>query len=224
MKELDRIAIEEYGIPGVVLMENAGMRAADSALRMLYGTSAHSLDKKKVVVFCGKGNNGGDGFVVARHLINKGVGCNVYLTAAKADVRSDARVNLNILLKMGRPVEEITGIDSGPEEVKSKISRICSEADLIIDALLGTGISGRVTGPYETAIDLINNSRSPVLAIDTPSGLDVDSGNILGVCVRASRTVTFGLAKKGFYLNTGPEYTGELIIADISLPRDIIKG
>lgn len=215
MKKLDRIAIKEYGIPGVVLMENAGIQAVTLGLEML-------SDGTKAVIFCGKGNNGGDGFVIARHFLNKGLDIEVYLTAGLDIIKGDALINLNILLKMGQTIEDISDIVD-QQELKHKVADTCLQADLIVDALLGTGISGQITQPYQTIIEIINNSQKPILAIDTPSGLDVNTGHILGVCVKARRTVTFGLAKKGFYLNEGPQYCGELVIADISLPRNIIE-
>lgn len=227
MKKIDRMAIEGYGIPGIVLMENAGIRATEIALQMLAPENKDEVspdmsDLKNIVVFCGKGNNGGDGFVISRHLLNKGFRIRVYLAANKNEVKSDALVNLNILLKMGQQIEEVLDIDSQQASINESLHHDLSTADLVIDALLGTGVSGHIKEPYLSLINMINEADRLVLAVDTPSGLDVDTGKVLGACVKATKTVTFGLAKKGFYLNQGPEYVGELIIADISLPRNLI--
>jgi len=210
MRELDRRAIEEYGIPGIVLMENAGRSAASEVLKMLRRKGG------RVVIFAGKGNNGGDGFVVARHLHNNGVSVVVYFvgeceTARKGE--GDAAKNLDIILKMGLDVREIKDVGDIPRR---------PNADVIVDALLGTGLSGEVREPFRTIIHRINRWGIPVLAVDTPSGLCCDTGRVLGVAVRADRTVTFACPKKGFFIGEGRRHVGRLVIADISIPRELI--
>ena len=209
MRELDRRAIEEYGIPGVVLMENAGTAATRAALDMI-----SDVTDPRIVILCGRGNNGGDGFVIARHLHNAGLAPRVLLIGSTDKVGGDARINLDVALKMGIAVPEVASAD----ELRPAVLG----CDLIVDALLGTGLSGDVRAPFDGAIDLINESCARVLAVDIPSGLDANDGRILGRCVRADRTITFALAKIGFYRNDGPRVTGGITVADISIPRELL--
>lgn len=216
IRDMDKRAIEEYGIPGVVLMENAGRRVAEEALEML-----EDAPEPRVAILCGKGNNGGDGFVAARYLYNRGVKVDVYLFTLMADVAfaHDPWTHLNTLVKMGLEIKEVL---TAPD-----VRRILPEledADLVIDGLLGTGLEGEVREPYRTAIEDINNCGVPVLSIDIPSGLDCNDGRVLGVAVRASKTVTFVLPKRGFARAKGPEHVGEVIVADIGMPRDLVEG
>ena len=211
VRNLDKRAIEEYGMPGVILMENAGRGAAQVALTMLGRKPARAL------MLCGRGNNGGDGFVVARHRHNQGVSVEFWIAASidNVDPSSDAGINLRIARKMGLPMREITDA--------SQVSPIPKGGyDLLVDALLGTGLSGEVREPIRSLIRAINDSRIPVLAVDTPSGLNTDTGEILGVAVRATRTVTFAAAKQGFFRRTAPEYVGMLHVVDIGIPRELI--
>jgi NAD(P)H-hydrate epimerase len=242
MRDLDCKAIEGYGIPGVVLMENAGRNAAVIACKMLGVCDRANIDVcvtnpeeqerqheagsmhkpgdgalKRVSIFCGKGNNGGDGFVMARHLHNWHVETTLYLLGSKDEVRSNAEINLDIALKMNLPVREILN----PEDVL-RFKDVISGSDLLIDAIFGTGLKGEVKGLVRHVIDFLNGTGIPVLSVDIPSGLDADTGEILGTCVRATRTVTFAVAKKGFFLNEGPKYTGALTIVDISIPRELL--
>ena len=213
MRELDRRAIEEYGIPGVVLMENAGRAAAHEVAKIIPRAA-----KRKVLIFCGKGNNGGDGFVIARHLHNQGVAVKVYLTGSAAHLlegTGDAQTNLRIILNMGLGVREIHAAGDVPRRMR---------AGVIVDALLGTGISGEVREPFRTIIRGINRSRIPVLAVDTPSGLSCDTGEVLGEAVIASRTVTFAAPKKGFFTKDGPRHVGKLVVADIGMPRELLNA
>ena len=215
IREIDRIAMDEYGLPGLALMENAGRGAARMALEMLARP-----DRSLVVILCGKGNNGGDGFVVARWLRNAGVDVRAFLTAAVGDVprESDAGVNLGVALRMGVPVAEILDAD-GVEQVTSLLPK----ADLIVDALLGTGLSGAVREPALTLIRVINDSGKPVLAVDIPSGLCSNTGQALGAAVKADTTVTFAAAKTGFFEARGPEYVGRLVLVDIGVPKELIR-
>lgn len=216
IREIDRIAMDEYGLPGLALMENAGRGAARMALEMLARP-----DRSLVVILCGKGNNGGDGFVVARWLRNAGVDVRAFLTAAVGDVprESDAGVNLGVALRMGVPVAEILDAD-GVEQVTSLLPK----ADLIVDALLGTGLSGDVREPARSLVERVNAAEAPVLAIDTPSGLCGDTGRALGCAVKADRTATFAAAKRGFFTGEGPELVGELRVIDIGVPVRILDG
>lgn len=208
MKEIDHIAQAHYGIPSLILMENAGLRAADIALKML-----KTKNKPRVLVFSGRGNNGGDGLVAARHLLNHGAEILVYLISPKGKLSQDANLNLNILLKMRQDVKIIS--DVFKPQAKS------SGADLIIDAIFGIGYKGTVKEPFYSVIKFINAAVCPVLALDVPSGLDADTGNINNIAVHATKTVTFGYAKKGLFLRKGRKYCGKVEIADISLPSNI---
>ncbi|MEE9514507.1 MAG: NAD(P)H-hydrate epimerase [Candidatus Brocadiales bacterium] len=216
IREIDRKAIEEYGIPGVVLMENAGRRVAVEAFEML-----EDALEPRVAILCGKGNNGGDGFVAARHLHNCGVKVDVYLFTLIADVAftHDPWTHLNTLIKMGLEIKEIT---TAPDA--RRIMTEMEDTDLIIDSLLGTGLQGEVREPYRTAVEDINNCGVPVLSVDIPSGLDCNEGHVLGVAVRAAKTVTFVLPKRGFTLAEGPGHIGELVVVDIGMPRELAQG
>jgi NAD(P)H-hydrate epimerase len=216
MRELDRRAVEDYGVPGVVLMENAGRGAAQIALEMLGDPIA-----RLAVIFCGKGNNGGDGFVIARHLHNTGVGVRLIVAfdPARVDPHSDAGVNLRIADRMG-----LTLIRAEDPEGLLLAAGLAREADLIVDALLGTGLSGEVREPYLALIRLINAEDKPVLAVDIPSGLDANTGCVLRAAVRATRTATFAGPKLGFTLADAPAHTGQVDVVDIGVPRELLDG
>ena len=214
MRELDRKAIEEYKIPGIILMENAGRNVAEEILPM-----TDNPQKTKMAVLCGKGNNGGDGFVVARHLHNHGTSVIVFLVAKVSDILKDgdAGINLQILLTMKIPVKEILDI--------ADVNIILRELDrynILVDALFGTGLSGEVREPFKTLIHGINNLDKPTISVDIPSGLDCNTGKLWGAAVKATKTVTFAAGKKGFYLGDGPTYTGKVIVTDISIPRELL--
>lgn len=202
-------------MPGIVLMENAGRAVAEAALQVLDGAEEGS---GRILVVCGKGNNGGDGFVAARHLQNWGFLVSVWLSHPVEEVKGDARTNLEIVLKMkGLPVRIITP-ESSWEEFRASLPG----AALIVDALLGTGLTRPVGPPMDAMVGAINESGRPVLSIDVPSGLDADTGEVLGCCVRAARTVTLALMKKGLLERRGPEMAGALSVADIGLPADLL--
>jgi NAD(P)H-hydrate epimerase len=214
VREMDRRAIEEYGMPGIVLMENAGRGAAMAAAAMLGDPAG-----KRIAVFCGKGNNGGDGFVVARHLFNAGVEVETCLAGRMAEVppESDAGVNMYVARRMNIPLYEV------PDTAAAAALRLTG-FDLLVDALLGTGLSGEVREPSQSLIERLNASGRPVLAIDIPSGLCADSGRVLGVAVKAARTATFAAAKRGFFLGDGPARVGQLDVVDIGAPRQLLNG
>ncbi len=215
IREIDRKAIEEYEIPGIILMENAGRNVVEEVLKMISGT-----DKARVAIFCGKGNNGGDGFVIARHLYNKGVDVSIYLTTEVSRVLSDgdASTNLQILLNMNLEVKELQ------EKHIGEVGKDLCNYNVIVDAIFGTGLKGDVREPSSALIAKINESGIPVVSVDIPSGLSCDDGVVLGIAVKATKTVTFVAAKTGFYQECGKEYTGELIVSDISVPRELIEN
>ena len=207
MRSIDRCTIEELGIPGVVLMEHAGRAVFHSTMR-IWGEQGGS---GAVSVVCGRGNNGGDGFVVARHLRNHGVPVRVCALAEKDQISGDARINLDILEKMG---VKVNYIKSG-----SELREVLDGSLLVVDAILGTGARGAPVGLVLDAIREINSLGVPVVAVDVPSGIDADTGAVPGDCVRAVETVTFGFVKRGLVMYPAARYTGRVIIADISIPE-----
>ncbi|MGB9893040.1 MAG: NAD(P)H-hydrate dehydratase [Candidatus Saccharicenans sp.] len=208
MKEIDRLTIEEIGIPGPVLMENAGLQVT-AVLRNELGVE----EGMKVVVVAGRGNNGGDGLVVARHLHNQGVDCPVLLIASMTEVRGDAALNLQIARNIGVKIIEIKDKASW-----DKAKKILSETPIIIDALFGTGLTSPLQGLYEEVVKDINNSGALVVSVDIPSGLSSDTFELIGPCVRADLTITLGAPKVAHVFPPAEEYVGELVVADISLP------
>ena len=204
MREIDRRTIEEVGVPSLILMENAGLGVVKAVEEMLAGKG-----EKSVIVFCGKGNNGGDGMVVARHLFNRGIRVEICLIGERNTLGGDALVNMQVL--------EGFGIKVTPVGSKKDLRRI-GEGDLIVDALLGTGVTGEVGGLVADVIDWMNGSSLPVVSVDLPSGLHSDDGSFQGACVRASRTVTMAELKRGFVLPPGRELAGRVTVADIGAP------
>ena len=200
MQEMDRRTIDTFGLPGRVLMENAGR----GATRLFLEQFAH-LDHKRVGIIAGRGNNGGDGFVIARYLAQAGIHVNVYLLTASNRVQGDAAANLNLLKPLEVPIVEI------PDEASfSGHQSSMNNPDIWVDAILGTGLKSDIKGYYKTIINFINGLNKPVFAVDIPSGLDSDTGQPCGLCVRARATATFGFAKTGHLLYPGADYTGLL--------------
>lgn len=206
MRNLDKGAIENYGIVDDLLMENAGNAAYFIILNKI------GLKGKRFIVFAGSGNNGGDGLVATRKIFSSGGEVKVYLMSDPAKYKGNAQKNYNIASKMGIDIQSIK--DTRIDEIKRDIER----ADLIIDAILGTGLEREVTGSYAEIINLINNSDKKVLSIDIPSGISGDTGRIMGTAVKADYTVTYGLPKIGNILYPGYELCGELYVSHISFP------
>lgn len=204
-KEIDCRARDIFGISTLVLMENAGRCVAEEAVEMLRG-------KKNVAIFCGRGNNGGDGFVAARHLLVAGVRPDIFLAGSSGGLDNEARLNLEILLRLKQKITEIE--KENLDLMKNKISRYA----LIIDALLGVGLIGEVRGIYAELIGIINTSKAKVLSVDIPSGLDATTGRILGCCVKAHQTVTFVAKKRGMAFNQGPRVCGKIAVKDLGIP------
>jgi NAD(P)H-hydrate epimerase len=212
VRELDRRAIEEYGVPGVVLMENAGRGAAEVLLRL----GVHG----RVLVCCGKGNNGGDGFVIARHLDNVGVPVRVLLFCRPEELTGDAAINYRIIARAALPVQAFPDGSVSEHALWQELAR----AEWVVDALFGTGLSGPVRAPFDPIITALNAGPARVLAVDIPSGLDCDSGAPLGPTVRAQHTVTFVAQKKGFANPAARAYLGLVHVVDIGAPRDLLPG
>jgi len=206
---VDAWAIEEIGVPGVVLMENAGRSCAELARQKLAGV----IDPR-VCIFCGAGNNGGDGYVIARHLLNKGIPTTVVLCADRAKVQGDAKINLDILERLGHRIELL---NPQSETVLASVRSFGKGASLIVDALFGTGLHGPLKEPYRAIIEALNALGRPILAVDIPSGLDCDMGQPLGTAIRATYTVTFVAVKKGFLSSEAASYIGELYVASIGV-------
>lgn len=203
MREIDRITIEDYGIPSLLLMERAGLAVA-SKVREFY-------PDKKVIVLCGGGNNGGDGIVAARNLYNWGFNVHVLICAKKNELSPDCNKQYQIAKKIGIPIEFRNAVNA--KDVHGAV---------IIDAVFGTGISRPVKGNIAVIFEFINNSEVQVVSVDVPSGVSADTGELLGEAVKADFTVTFGLPKCGHYLYPGAEYTGRLFIEDIGFPEKLL--
>jgi ADP-dependent NAD(P)H-hydrate dehydratase / NAD(P)H-hydrate epimerase len=213
MRQVDERAIRELGIPGSTLMENAGRGAADAALAWL-AEQKRASRASRVVIVCGKGGNGGDGFVMARHLKRRGVRCEVIVAADVEDIRGDAATKLRELRKVG--IRPVTLADAGA------LAPALARADLVVDALLGTGVRGDIEGPVAAAIQAINTAGRPVLALDVPSGLAADGGEPLTIAVRADATVTFGGLKVGLVVPPGRALAGRVRVVDIGVPAEAL--
>ena len=210
IRAFDKYAVETLGIPGIVLMENAGRRIAEAARAMVRGAAA-----RHVLILAGRGNNGGDGYVVARRLAIDGIISEVAVLAPRSEIKGDADTNLGILERMGRTVRIL---DGPADQVLRGLAPLLARADLVVDGLLGTGTRGQVREPYASVITAVNAARKTVLAIDIPSGLDCDTGLPLGPTIRAAKTVTMAAMKIGFRNPDAAAYTGRVILADIGVP------
>jgi NAD(P)H-hydrate epimerase len=242
VRRLDVQAAEELGLPGLLLMENAGRGAAGRLAELLGAIppdaggrpftpspslpdpdGPHGPAPARVLVLCGQGNNGGDGGVVARHLDAWGFPVRVVWFARHDQLRGDAAVQWTILEKSG--VAQSTWFDDRPDESidPASLQALFAGADWLVDGLLGTGLSRPVEGPLKAVIEAINASGKPVFALDLPSGLDADTGQPLGVAVRAEATATFVAAKLGFAVPGAADYTGEVAVIDIGVPRRLLE-
>jgi len=208
MRDLERRASDDAGLPTLVLMENAGRATAQAVQRVLGGARS-----RRVVVVCGKGSNGGDGLCAARHLRNANVPVRAVLLARDQDVSGDAAVNLRALRAAGVEVDNLVGL------ADIALRSVLAGADLIVDALFGTGMRGPAVGIPARTIDAMNEYGVPILAIDVPSGLDADTGRPKGPCVRATATVAMGLPKIGTIVYPGASYCGTLFVGDIGIPH-----
>lgn len=193
MRRLDKRAIEDYKIPGINLMENAGKSVVDFIEKEI-----PDLQNKKVAILCGKGNNGGDGLVIARLLLKKKVKTDIFIAAKKEDLEGDPKENLHKLIKEKITIKEIKSF-SDFEKSKQEIKN----ADIIVDALLGTGFKGIVSGMLAKLIEYVNSLKAKKVAVDVPSGLNSSDGRVLGPCIKADYTVTLGLMKAGLIVYPG---------------------
>jgi len=209
MKNIDEKTIERVGIPGLELMEKAGKGVADVAREML-GNPAN----KKVVIFCGRGNNGGDGFVVGRYLAQWGAQVEFFITAKKEEVKGDAKTDLKKALDLKLSLQEVLNEKDIPSP---------RGAHLIVDALFGTGFDGEITGYLKNLVESINASKIPVLSVDIPSGLHANTGEFSGACVKATRTVTMALPKIGHFFFPGKAMSGKVSVVDIGVPHKVVE-
>lgn len=204
-KAIDNRAKDRLGIPVSVLMENAGRSIAEEAQKLL-------RKQGKVAVFCGRGNNGADGFVAARHLLASRIKPDIFLAGKISEVQGEARMNLNILIRLKQKVRQLN--------LKNLTStgRKMRRYSLIIDALLGVGLKGKARGIFAELIPLINASGAYILSVDIPSGLDATTGKARGCCVKADKTLTFVAKKRGMVIASGPEYCGKVIVRGLGAP------
>lgn len=217
MAQIDKKAINDLKIDGLILMENAGIKAYDHILEIIEDWDEEDQPFKNVVVVAGKGNNGGDGFVIARHLLLSDIETRVYALAAKKDYKGDALKNYQALENF---TDIITIDKNNLEDLRDEVL----ESSIIIDALLGTGIKGPIEGLYEEVINIINESDNVIFSIDVPSGVDADTGKVGNVAVEADYTETFAAPKLGLFMYPGADCVGELEIANIGIPEHLIKN
>lgn len=208
LADIDRVSIEQFHIPGVVLMENAAINVADVACQMLNNDCLGAI-----LILCGGGNNGGDGLATARHLHNRGADVSILLTSDPSKFKNEARINWDIVRAMKIPVDQAT-----PETIERNTPL------LIVDAIFGTGLKQAPREPFPALVHAIERVHAPVLSIDLPSGMDCDSGKALGACVRASTTVTFVAKKPGFDAPEAAEYLGEVVVGEIGCPIEAIEA
>ncbi|MBU5313347.1 NAD(P)H-hydrate epimerase [Tissierella carlieri] len=207
MKAMDFYAIEKIGIPSIVLMENAALRVIDNI----------DLDRmNSITLICGVGNNGGDGLAIARHLIINRKNVDLFIVGNLDKGTKDFNINLNILKNMELKFIHITG-----EKELEILKKSLVKNDLTIDSIFGIGLTRDVEDIYKEVISLINHYSNNILSVDIPSGLDGDTGEILGISVKSNKTITFHLIKKG--LLESKEYTGEIIVEPIGIPEKVTK-
>jgi NAD(P)H-hydrate epimerase len=211
VRDVDRRAIEEFGMTGLVLMENAGRGCAD----VLCELGCQGL----VSIVCGKGNNAGDGFVIARHLDLRGMEVRVILVTSPDELRGDAAVNYAIVQRSGVAIVDLSGSFTG-----NRLDEQLAGSEWVIDALLGTGAAGSPRPPLDEAIRAINRAKAKRLAVDLPSGLDCDSGQPGSPTVIADHTCTFVAEKIGFAAPEGDGCLGEVHVVDIGVPRRLIES
>jgi hydroxyethylthiazole kinase-like uncharacterized protein yjeF len=211
MQAIDKIAIEERGIPGLELMENAGLGIAEYLREMTDG----DLSDKNVVILCGKGNNGGDGFVIGRYFSEWGAEVKFYLLGKKDEVKGDAKVNLDRAIQIGLPIEEVSAADE---------LEIDDSVDLIVDAIFGTGFLGDIRSPLAEVIEYVNSLGIPIAAVDCPSGLNSSTGELSKSSIIANFTATLALPKYGQLIYPGKVNMGDLRVVDIGIPDDIVEA
>jgi len=219
VRRVDRLAIESYGMTGLVLMENAGRGAAELIAGLGLGTSD---PRRPIVIGCGTGNNGGDGFVIARHLDNCGLAVRLLLFGDPQKLTPDAKANYEIARRAGLPIETF-GDPQNPAQLEpTMLAASLAGAVCLVDALLGTGAQGEPRPPLDRVIEAFNAQGAPIVAVDLPSGLDCDTGAPASRTIRAAHTITFVAAKPGFLVPEAAPYVGRLHVVDIGVPRKLL--
>ncbi|NDY72378.1 bifunctional ADP-dependent NAD(P)H-hydrate dehydratase/NAD(P)H-hydrate epimerase [Desulfobacter hydrogenophilus] len=218
MQQMDKNTIETFGIPGRVLMENAGR----GALEML--SDHFDLEGARVAVVAGRGNNGGDGFVIGRYLMEMGVSVSFFLLSTRDRIQGDARANMDLVLNLLAEHSLSQFIEIPDKESLEAVAEILPDHDLFVDAIFGTGLNSDVRGIYRNVIELINDSGKSVFSVDIPSGINADTGAVCGVAIQADATATFAFAKTGHILYPGNFHTGDLEVIDIGIPGHIAKA
>lgn len=208
MNQLDRYTMEELGLPGVVLMENAGFAVVQEIIEDAKGT------KPVVLVLAGGGNNGGDGFVIARRLVDAHFPVRVMLAANKEQLKGDAKIHFEAYTKRELEVEDYNA---------ERLAEWLKDSEIIVDCLLGTGTQGEVRSPLKEIIEAVNAAQKKVYAVDIPSGVNANTGEVANVAIKASKTITFVMPKLGFFMQSGPQYIGEWKVADISVPTSAVE-
>lgn len=213
MQKMDQYTIEKIGLPGVVLMENAGAKVVEEILK------STTKNYPRVIVLAGGGNNGGDGFVIARRLFDLGLKPLLWLLVDPLRIKGDAKIHFDVYKKRGLPLFHLQ--ENKLETLREELN----QADIIVDAILGTGVNGPVRDPLNNVISLVNTftGKNMIISVDIPSGVSSDTGNVEGEAIKASKTITFVFPKKGFFLNKGPQYVGEWKAVDISVPPTIVE-
>jgi NAD(P)H-hydrate epimerase len=217
-REVDRRAIADYGMTGLVLMENAGRGVAD--LLESLGIAG------PVLIACGRGNNAGDGFVIARHLDLRGYRVRVALCGSPGELTPDAAANYQIVERAGVPITSFVDPKAGSlagDQLAANLTALVDGAAWIVDALLGTGARGEPRPPLDATIDALNAAGVPILAVDVPSGLDCDTGQAARHTIRATHTATFVATKLGFNAAGAADFTGKVHVLDIGAPRKLIN-
>lgn len=207
MRSIDKYCIDVLGIPGIVLMENAALKVIKNIPE----------NNENFVIVCSSGNNGGDGFAVARHLLNRGNNVEIFSLGSEGNMSADTLVNLNIIRNMGVKIIEVNN-NEDLEILRESIIH----CEMTIDAIFGTGLSREVEGIYSLAITIINENSKYILSIDVPSGFECNSGKVMGNCIKSNKTVTFELYKKGFLGYDTDSFTGEIVIEGIGIPRSVV--
>ncbi len=209
IRELDRRAIEEFGIPGILLMESAGRGIAEFLLSLPI--------QDEVMICCGKGNNAGDGFVVARYLNNWNIPAHILLFAHPEELKGDAKINYEIAVKTALPITQVND-----KNFDAVVTDKLSHANWIVDAMVGTGLRDRIHSFYLRVIQVINESSAKIVAVDIPSGLDCDTGQPLGIAIEADYTLSIAGYKKGFANPEAKKFLGEIQVIDIGLQKILI--
>ena len=204
MQLMDQYTMESIGLPGVVLMENAGAAVVNEVMKDFPNRAT------KVIVLAGGGNNGGDGFVIARRLSDFGYDVKLVLAVAEQKLKGDAKLHYEVYKNRHLPMMTV-------------VNDSLKHAHVIVDALLGTGVQGEVREPFYSLIQAVNDTAAFVYAVDIPSGVNADTGEVANVAIRANKTITCALPKKGFYLQQGPGFIGEVVCADISVPVSLVQ-